>query len=176
MLTLEEYIDKYREKGYLPDGQYANPEKKLNHGQLKFKYEKYVRRFAKKQEKTNTEYTDNIIDITTQCRREDAGASIFWNALSEEEAAVVENEMKKLAEFREIDPCHVFSKGSTPQLADNPLNILMAPRAWHYFIDKYLNPYSEKHEGITKEEHEIIWRRIIGGDRYDKLLELKRGK
>lgn len=176
--SLEEYVEFYNKNGYLLDGQYSNPKKTLNKGQLKFKYERYIRKSERKESNKGiqSEYVQKVNEAMLEARRQDPAANLFWDSLTEEEYDVVFKEMKKLPDFREIDPCHIFGRGQAPQLADNLLNIVMAPRAFHNFVDKFLNPFSEKHEGITKEQHEQIWRHIVGDERYDTLLNLKRGQ
>lgn len=176
MYSLEQYIDYYNTKGYFPDGQYNNPDKKLNYGQLKHKYEKYVRKTERKEEKKGqvSNYMQNIYDVEAQCRADDCAAVQFWNALTEEEDRVVTLELKKLLDFRKVDPAHIISRTQAPHMSAEPLNIMMVPRAFHHYIDKFLNPFTEKHESITREEQDAIWIHLIGIDRWNKLQAMRR--
>ena len=173
--TLEQYIAFYQKNNRLFDNQYTNPEKTLNFQQLKSKYEKYIRRSEKKKLKVNTQYAQSIYDVEKECRDKDPAANEFWNALTSEETDFLMKEMKKILAFRDIDPAHILPRGVYPHLSTEPLNIIMVPRVFHTFIDGFLNPFTTKHEAITKEKQEQIWRHIVGDSRYDKLLELARG-
>lgn len=176
MYSLEQFIDFYNEKGYFPDGQYSNPDKKLSYGQLKHKYEKYVRKTEKKEEKKGqvSDYMQAIYDAENKCREEDCAGVQFWNALTEEEDRVVSLELKKLTDFRKYDPAHIISRTRAPHLSAEPLNIMMVPRAFHFYIDKFLNPFTENHEAITQEQQDEIWIHLIGQERWDKLQAMKR--
>lgn len=175
-VTYEYYYEYYKKNNRFLDGQYNNPEKDLNDKQIKTKYNKYVKRFEKKLSKENSEYVQNIFSAEEEARKLDPEADIFWSSLSKEQYDIVKKEMKKIKDFSIIDPCHIISRGTCTKLADNIDNILMAPRVFHSYIDQYLNPFSEKHEAITKEQQESIWRCIVGDERYNTLLNLKRGQ
>ncbi len=174
LLELEEYTAYYHTYKRFPDGQYSNPDKVLNEQQILTKYKKYVSRTEKKATKTNSEYVSNVFTAEEEARNLDKDCDVFWNSLSIEQYDIIKKEMRKIKDFSIIDPCHIFSRGSSPQLADCVDNILMAPRAFHTFIDQYLNPFTEKHEALTREQHDDIWISIIGIDRWNKLLQMKR--
>lgn len=182
--TLEEYIQHYQEKGYLLDGQYSNPDKKLNYGQLKHKYERYCSRSVRKEEKKgrSSDYMNAIYKVEEKCRNDDPAASIFYNRIAElDEQWGTDYEDyfgKKNKMLGSIyDPAHIFGRGSANHLSAEPLNIIMLPRFVHSMLDQYLEIFSiDVHKGITKERHEEIWRLIVGDERYNQLLELKRGK
>jgi len=170
----ETYKDYYLSNKRFSDGQYCNPEKfPLNEKQIKSKYEVYVKRFDKKQVKTNSKYKQNIYDAEELVRNEDPEADLFWGSLSDEQYKIVKKEMRKSLDFSIIDPCHILSRGSCPQLSNEPLNIIMAPRGFHTYIDQFLNPFSEKHESINREQQDQIWIDIIGEERWSILQQMK---
>jgi hypothetical protein len=175
MYTEKEYKNYYIKNNRFPDGQYNNPQKILNERQVKTKYEKYCKRYEKKQVKENSEYKQAIFDAEKNVIDNDPEAQEFWSKWNTEERYVLNQRCLMFKNDKGeilIDPAHVFGRGEAPQLSSEELNIIPMPRYFHSLIDQYINPITGK--AMKKEEHEQLWRRIVGDKRYDELLEMKR--
>ena len=142
MYTEEEYKNYYLKNKFFPDNQYSNREKILNEKQIYRKYEKYCSRLEKKKEKEPSDYMKRIYEVEEECKKENPNGEYFWSRLTVEQLTVVRNEMRKIKDFSIYDPCHIISRGSSSKLADYKPNILVAPRAFHYYIDLMLDPFS----------------------------------
>jgi hypothetical protein len=185
VLDFESYQAYYEKTGRFPSGQHT-PAKRQNQKQIAKKYQDYLKSCETKEivnkrnsdkpfsSKLKTQRSNKIDQAMISAKTKDPEAKEFWSKLTTEENQVVQREIQKIPDFCFIDGCHILGKGSNPGLADNPLNIFPAPRAFHYYIDQYKNPFTEKHENISLEKHELIWRKLVGNERYEKLLELRR--
>lgn len=177
MLTLEAYIQFYNERGYLPDGQYCSPNG-LNKKQLGTKYTKYLRALERKAQKAITpslhaqEIFEAEQEVATRVdpNYRDIDKGFFWSKLTADEKTYM---LKKSSVFRNsdleiiYDPAHIIGRGRSSKLAKDTDNIIMLPRYFHTFIDKYINPFTLK--PLTSSEHEQLWIKIVGQERWDLL-------
>jgi hypothetical protein len=185
MLSEDEFIEYYNTYHKLPNGMLSTGKRPLNEKELKTRYKKYCKLIKKQEQKFNSiiededseyisDYIKNQKEAKRIARELDPHAEVFFSKLTEDETTLVKNMMKLSKDFAIIDPAHIFSTGTTPQLADCVENILMLPRCVHHYIDNYLNPLTITHEAITQEQRNEFWIRFIGIDRWNNLLELKR--
>ncbi len=186
MLTQEEFIEYYETKNRLPKPSSYTGGKKLNDRQLITKYKEYVKKCNRMEERKqsikedeDSEYLSNHIKnqrfAKQEARKLDPEAQVFFSKLTSDELKTVNSMMRMGQDFSIIDPAHIFSVGSTPTMADEIDNILMLPRCVHSLVDTYLNPLSEKHEVINKEQRDSFWIRFIGVERWNRLLEMRKG-
>jgi hypothetical protein len=185
-MTFEEYKQFYNDKNYLPNNQYINRQKQLSEVQLRRKYGDYQRGEYKKElqlirqkeKQMNkiaiaTEYQQKVNDVVKKAKLKNPHGEWFWSRLSSDQSVVVRIEMLKIPEFKIYDPCHIIPRSKSRKLSYEEKNIIIAPRAFHTYIDSLMNPFSEKHEFITKEEQNKIWIQIVGQDIWNWLQENK---
>jgi len=183
MLTLEEFIQYYESKNKLPRPSTYSGSKSLNEKQLNTKYKEYVKKCNRIEERKQSiiedeeseylsDYIKNQKFAKQEARQIDPDANIFFSKLNEEELSLVKKMMSVGYDFGIIDPAHIFSCGGWPHMSDIVDNILMLPRCVHHYIDLFLNPLSEKHEAITKEQRNEFWIRFIGIERWNMLVKM----
>lgn len=191
MLTFEQFLDFEKEHNFFPNGLYHKA-KQYNDRELRRKYEDYKRSELKKQERReqqiqrqkekNLEKMENpenyisdhkrkVYEAQEAVRKENPNGEYFWSRLSSCEEDFIRNEMKKIPDFSKYDPCHVISQGKCKRLAYEKKNIVIAPRAFHTYIDSMMNPFTEEHEFLSRKEWENIWIKIVGKERWNWLNE-----
>ena len=174
-VSLQEYKEYYLKNKRFMDGQYSNSESfPLKDKQIQTKFNKYQKRTEKKLTKTNTDYADSVFAAEKEARDADCVANVFWNSLTEEQSDFMMKEIKKCKDFSIIDSAHIIPRSKSKELACDPYNIIMLPRIFHSCIDSMVNPFSERHETISKEEQEKIWIQVVGKERWDELHRMLR--
>jgi len=174
MYTYDDYKNYYLSNRAFPDGQYSNKDKVLNEAQIKIKYQKYIRKLERKENKEPSDHMKEIWEVEKVVREKDPEAKLFWSVWNDEERNFL---YKKCSIFRDeegkilLDPAHILNRSTNPHLSNEELNIIMIPRYFHSLLDQHLSPFTGKH--IDNEEHTKLWIRIVGEDRYNQLLEMK---
>lgn len=74
--------------------------------------------------------------------------------------------------FGQLDPCHIFSRGSYIHMKYMVDNILIAPRYFHTCVDQYRNPFTLQF--MDQEERYAMWIKFIGIDKWNYLLNKSR--
>jgi len=69
-----------------------------------------------------------------------------------------------------LDPAHVFGSGPFPHMVYDTDNVVLLNRVAHDRLDTFKDPITGK--PITKEEHTVWWKRIVGEKIYES-LEIK---
>jgi len=161
LITLEEFTNRYHKYGKCIN-QMRAPKNKLNDKQIKFQYDKYVR----KQSEGRVSKVDNgWTTVREEVFIRDNNFCNLYDKLSFNELTHIHESL--FQETKIIDPAHVFGKGAYPHLKYDVDNIFCLMRLFHSRLDTYHDPITGI--SISKEEHEDWWRRIIGSDRYNKL-------
>ena len=83
--------------------------------------------------------------------------------------------LKKIAApvlLQRLDAAHVFSVSSHPQMCYDVDNIILLNRFSHENLDSCKDPITG--ERISPQEHDDWWRRLIGSEQYDILIEKAR--
>lgn len=170
--SLEDYIEYYKLNKKLPYPQVSYSAKELNERQLATKYKDYCKKIKNVKEKQEnneeSEYLKNLKKAKEEARKLDPEGKTFYNSLTEEQKDFLKR--NSFGKFNNLDPAHIFSTGEYPFLADEIENIVMIPRYVHSYIDQMLNPFSDKHEKLTKEQHSELWIQFVGEERYKSLL------
>jgi hypothetical protein len=181
LYTFQEFLTYHKSYNSFPNGLYCNPEKNYNDKQFERKYEDYLKSEEKRltrQKKSNEmddegTYTQRVNFAMQECRKADPKAETFFNALSEKDLKFITKEMTKIPAYSIIDVAHIIGRGRCPKLADDSENLITVPRAFHTCIDSNSHPFTENHNGISKEKVEEIWRYVVGNERYDNLMKKK---
>lgn len=184
MITWEQFIDIYSRTGKCL-GQLSRPNHKLNDKELKTRYRKYLKAEEKKQKRFEEQ-----IEKAREKQKEEIKIDMELLKIYSEVDQRDSYECQLLAKYpyafqvidyvwdgllQQIDHAHVFGKGSYPELKYDPDNIVLLNRYSHSNIDQYRDPIIG--DQITKEEREKWWIKIIGKERYNKLLrKLGRGE
>lgn len=185
MMTLNDYKNAYIRSNYrfLPDGQYCNPNKRLNDERLEDKYNKYVKRLENKKLKGNSKYMQSVYDVEAECRKENPQAEFFYSNIRKFDE---KNDTDFEGYFRRrnkalgdiYDPAHIFPRGTHPELSTEKDNIIILPRFVHSLLDADIELFSEDfvHRTISKERKEEIWNIILGEDNYNRIRYTLRNK
>ena len=83
--------------------------------------------------------------------------------------------LKKIAApalLQRLDAAHVFSVSSHPQMCYDADNIILLNRFSHENLDSCKDPITG--ERISPQERDDWWRRLIGSEQYDILIEKAR--
>lgn len=166
MLSFEEYKEYYNEHKKCIDDYFSTPYKKeLNEKQIESHYKKYLKRNIKKGEKLNKKD-----EIWESVKNEVNLSKCLLVERLEKDKKV--DELKTLKEnakqlINTIDPAHVFSRGAYPELKYDIDNIVPLNRFSHSMLDQMRDPITSRQ--ITKEEHDNIWKYIIGEEKYNML-------
>ena len=83
--------------------------------------------------------------------------------------------LKKIAApalLQRLDAAHVFSVSSHPQMCYDADNIILLNRFSHENLDSCKDPITG--ERISPQERDDRWRRLIGSEQYDILIEKAR--
>ena len=83
--------------------------------------------------------------------------------------------LKKIAApalLQRLDAAHVFSVSSHPQMCYDVDNIILLNRFSHENLDSCKDPITG--ERISPQERDDWWRRLIGSEQYDILIEKAR--
>lgn len=184
-LSFESFKEYYFIHKRFPNNAYVNPVKTLNEYQLKSKYEKYLVSLDKQQTRYEnymdklklkevriTPRAKRIQDAMDRVRKENPEGQEFWSKLNDDEKSIVRKNM--IGNLALYDVAHIFGRGRSPHLADEESNMMVVPRSFHTYIDKRLNPFSDRHEAISEERANEIWEYLVGKDRWEHLQELNR--
>jgi hypothetical protein len=181
IISLEDYIDFYKEKNQLYGGSFSNRKNSFNDIQLERKYNQYLRREENNKKKGEEQY--NKIEVYKE--------DLLWKELKESldlrECRLV-SILKKgnfnsiLSDLKEnskhlfyiIDPAHIFPKGVYPFLKYDKRNIIPLNRYSHSCLDTMRDPIYGNN--ISKEEHTEYWKRLVGEQLYNELLQEIRGR
>lgn len=86
-------------------------------------------------------------------RKRDKGRCQFQYCISIKESFEL-----KAGTQKELDPAHILSAGSNPELIYNPDNVITLQRYIHRRMDNYENPLNGK--SVSVNEHYYWWWRI----------------
>lgn len=168
MKSFNEYKEYYEKTGKLLNDPYIRV-RKLNERQLRTRYEKYQKKEEKRLKKSFIPDSKWLI-IREEIFIRDNYRCRLWKVLTMEEKKEVLEDASLFA-LNDIDPAHVFGKGSCPKMKYVPENIVTLYRTFHSRLDAYLNPLNGT--PISNSEREEWWKRILGEEEYKKLLALK---
>ena len=162
MLSEQEYIDYYAQKGRCIDDSFKR-KNSLNTKQLHSRYEKYIKRNSKERKRAIEDDRWNAVKkgLPKEC---ELIARLTLEKRFKEIAVLKENG-KQLVYT--IDPAHIFSRGSYPELKYDPLNVVSLNRFSHSMLDTYHHPIFGF--PINKEEHSIWWEYIRGEEKFKEL-------
>jgi len=180
-LTFEQFLLFYEKKKKFPDGSYVSP-KGYNDSQIRSKYKKYCKSvekydarmkvqtkasLSKKEERLLRidEKWENVKEIVN---KRDKKKCRLYITLTDKEKELVDKELR--GRFKTIDRAHVFNRTCYPHMKYNTANVMCLYRLFHSRIDNYKNPVSD--ESITNEERIEWWKRIVGEERYENLLNI----
>lgn len=160
-MTYDEFESAYHKYGKCP-GQMRPPKTKLNDKQIKFLYEKHVKKLGEKKEfKKDEEW----IEVRSEVFDRDNSSCQLIDKLNSKQLNQISDSL--FAQTKIIDPAHVFGKGAYPHMKYDVDNVVCLSRLFHSRIDSYHDPISG--DSINETEHEEWWRIIIGESRYRKL-------
>jgi len=184
MLNEKEFIQFYLEKGFFPNGAYANPNKILNDKQLRTKYKSYEKAELKKQEKFHNKLEQKIeddqnaefeidekwLELKDFVLNRDQERCQFLNCLSAPEYQIVKKHIWGINAI--LDGAHIIGRAESLKLKYESYNVVILCRYAHSMIDTYRDPITQK--SMTKEERNNWWVRIVGQVRFDELNLMKR--
>lgn len=170
MKTLEQFIQFYQQRGYLDMGTtIRKPSKPLNERQIKTAYDQYVRKTERQKQKQSEKRNQPMskdAELSIFVRKRDGNQCRLLRLLTPREYALWK---EHYGGQDTVDAAHVFGKGAHPWMRYDPDNIVCLNRFSHLSLDTYRNPLTGS--TISKEEHEMWWKRIIGGNVYNELLD-----
>jgi 5-methylcytosine-specific restriction endonuclease McrA len=177
MLSKEEFVDYYENKGRCPND-VGQRKGKLNDRQLDTKYKKYVLTQEKQELKREANQIDEEWEeVRTIVWERDNGKCVFQNSPFFEKG-LISKLLKEATEdnggrflLETIDCAHIFSRASRPDLKYNPDNVILLNRYSHSLIDTMKDPITA--EPLDRDSHERWWKCIVGEERYNKLKEIK---
>lgn len=102
--------------------------------------------------------------------RRDSGECQFLRKLTLAETFLLKKSLTNFSLLKELDPAHVFPVSLYPELCYNVENVVLLSRPFHERLDNHCSPVTG--EPVTEEELASFWKRIIGEQRYNKLLTL----
>lgn len=173
MMSLEEFKLFYKERGFLPNDvvRRKNP---LNEKQIITRYNK----FLKSEEKRKERMLRNSFDEKWEEFKLTLDLS-ECSLLKKFRKLQCQTELEFLIEnsgnlIKVIDPAHVFSKGAYPHLKYEKENVVALNRWSHSCLDSRKHPvYGGP---ISEEEYVFWWKFIVGEERYQKLLKMRKNK
>lgn len=190
MLTEEEFITYYNAKKKLPLPVSYTGNKILNEKQLHSKYLLYVKKIEHQLEKRKSIFEDEdseyissyikkIFQIEAECFKENPNAEEFYTAIQKYDEI---NHTTFVAYFKKMnmlfgnvyDPAHIIPRSQSTALAISKLNIIIMPRFVHSNLDEYREIFDVNHKTIDRKRHEEIWKIIVGEERYNTLLDIKK--
>jgi hypothetical protein len=176
--NFEQYKEFYENNGRTVD-QMQMLKSFLNERQLKSKFEKYLKKLEKqrqaierqREKMKNKEYEtdEKWEEVKRQVRLRDNNQCNLWNKTNFDEKEHIYKTVGNLSLLHTLDPAHVFNKSVYPHMKYDTDNVVLLNRLFHGRLDHFTNPITGK--SITKEEQERWWRRIIGNNWYDELLD-----
>lgn len=153
----------------------------LNETQLRSRYNKYLEseekakkarsRHIKKIVSNKVGKDDRWIETRTEAFQIYGTECLLLKILKEIKAYDYIEEIKDNSAglHKIVDPAHVFSRASAPQLKYDPENVVPLNRYSHSCLDQMRNPISGNL--ISKENVVAWWKFIIGKDVYKRLEE-----
>lgn len=185
-MTLKEFKDFYHKKNYLPFHIYFNPKIKLSNNQLEKKYDKYLNKVEKENQKREDKILDyrieNLskiinnekdidekwVDLKEEIKLRDNNQCRLMKVLSVEES----NQLFDLAPsflLNELESAHCISRAKSKNLYYEKRNVYLINKYSHRNLDSFRCPITSKN--ISKEEVVNWWVRIIGKEEYIWLCE-----
>ena len=163
MYTKEEYVRFYQSHGRCVDD-ISKRNGKLNEKQLESKYEKYVTKIEKKQNKFIVK-DEKWIEIKNNLPKE----CELIKALQKANKLDYIRSLRHNGSFllNTLDGAHYKSRQEAPFMKYDPDNVVSLNRYSHSMLDFMKNPIDGT--PITKEEQENWWKFILGQERYDRL-------
>lgn len=194
MITLEKFIADCQ-KGKCNRNTIKSPQCKKQYKQ-ELCYNKFVQKQEKDALKREAKYNEKKVEIDEYKRKKEAGEKIEyemdtkWQKLKEEITirdkcqcrffSIMTEEEKKLirphlwGDFKKIDGAHCISRSSSPHMKYDVDNVYSLYRYLHKSLDEAFDPFTR--EPITKEQVADYWKRIIGENKYNELVERSRKK
>lgn len=171
-MTYDEFKFFYFQRGYCLGDSFKS-KRSLNERQLLSKYNKFVEKEEKKKEK-----------LKEQRRQFTQSSSIHKNNPQEFRQCALMRllsgyDLKLLlanagSKAFIVDSAHIFGKGASPHLKENPNDIIYLNRFSHECLDSSKDPITG--EPITHEEEMLWWERIVGPEAFvalKKQFEMK---
>jgi hypothetical protein len=129
----------------------------------------------KKESGEKIEYEDNDpqwTEVLKQVWIRDRAQCRFFLIMTEEEKKLIKPHL--WGDFKKIDGAHCISRSQSPKMKYDVDNVYLLFRRVHKALDGCFDPFTGK--PITKEEVINYWKRIIGEEKYNELIERSKGK
>jgi hypothetical protein len=106
-------------------------------------------------------------DLKKAVTKRDKKGCRFLRVCTVKEALIIQRLAPKVL-LNCLDHAHIFPVSLYPELCYEIDNVILLNRWSHHHLDDCRNPVTG--EGITKEERDEYWKKIIGENRYTRLL------
>lgn len=161
-MSLKEFIDYYREKGYIPlktTISRSSSKKPLNDKQLKTEYKTYLKRVESKNNKDNkVSYHDEWVECREKVYARDNNKCLLWKIISKgERYEAIQNGY--YGKFKEITPAHFIPRSRDSKLLCEVDNVFTISLVFHSRLDNYEDPLTGKY--IGKDNVLKWWKRIL---------------
>jgi len=168
MRSKEEFIAYYKKTGSLLN-EVSKRKNKLNEVQLESKYQKYIQKVEKDNQKNEEKRYTIDEDWESLKLQLDMENCQLIKRLKEEKMDKALKELKFNASWliNTIDPAHIFPRSGYPYLKYEVINVVPLNRFSHSCIDTMRDPINGKH--INKEEQQLFWLFIAGKTCYNEL-------
>lgn len=193
--SFKQYKEFYERSGKTID-QMSTPKNPLTEDQIENKYKKYLQKLSKQQDKKDKIIEDKKQEIIENKKKMEEGTFDFgvdkkWKAVVEEvtirdkkcqlkdnltkqEKDIIYSDSNSSYLLDIVDPAHVFGKGAYPHMKYDVDNVILLSRLFHSRIDHYTDPITGSI--IDKEQHTNWWIRLVGKERYNRLLKKSKEK
>jgi len=168
MMPLEEFILFYNEKGYFPFQTSIKKSKRYNRREFESKYKSYIKFEKRKLEKFQQSFQkdEKWESLKEEVHKRDISCQ-FLKCLNLIEHSII---IKDLWGFNLILDCaHIIGRARSNKLKYDIDNVVLLTRYAHSNIDKYIDPITGK--SMTEEERDLWWVRIVGKERFEKLIQ-----
>jgi len=165
MLTYEQYKENYKKYGKCVD-QMTRPSKPLSERLLLLRYDKYIKKEERKQQK----FEDRKVDERWGAVREEIFTRDGHRCRLKSILSIQELRLFKEHDgyfMNTLDGAHVIARSISKNLYYEPRNIITLDRVFHSRLDFNKCPLTGK--GITRQEKEWWWIRIIGREEWEWL-------
>jgi len=178
-ISFKEYCAGYYKTGIVLSGRYyKKPAKPLNKNQLKTYYEIHIRKIEYEKQRLDKKKIRprgvvNSQTVRDECLRRDGNRCRLMALLKfNETKELLDNADPSL--LRKLDAAHVFGKAAHPKMRYLADNVVMLNRVSHNWLDQQKSPINGK--PISLEEKIKWWQRIVGKNKFNKLLEMSKGE
>ena len=167
-MTIEEFKNYYEKHGKCL-GQMTNPKHKLSEKEIIERYNKFCKEKNSKIHKGT--YDDSMWKEVSSVvwKRDNSQCQLMKQLTLEEKNYIIST--CPISIINTLDLAHIISRTNSKNLYYNPDNIILLSRVFHSRLDSYHDPITGKQ--ITLDENIAWWKKIVGEDRYNKLLKNK---